>query len=80
VVGYRRGEVRILRETPYLYNDFATYSNSCGPNTCALKIDLPVLNENGEDFGIHLSYVYSKNINFSINGLTNDLKYHFKIE
>ncbi|NLL02322.1 MAG: type II secretion system protein [Mollicutes bacterium] len=80
VVGYRRGSKRYLRETPLLYDDFGTYKQNCGTNFCSLRIDLPILNEDGEDFGLHLSYVYSKDINFQITNLTNDTKYHFKLQ
>ncbi len=80
IVGYRRGSKRYLRETPFLYEGYGTYKQNCGTDHCSLRIDLPVLNEDGEDFGIHLSYVYKKNINFQITNLTNDTKYHFQVQ
>lgn len=80
IVGYRRGDVRVLRETPILHDTFGTYLNNCASTHCSLKIDLPILNEYGEDFGINLSYIYKNDASFSITGLTNDTKYRFKIE
>ncbi len=80
VVGYRRGEKRVLRETPVLYDGFGTYNNLCYLDTCTLRIDLPVLSDEGDDYGIHLSYLYNTNIGFKITGLSNDTKYRFKVE
>ena len=80
VVGYRRGNKKVLRETTSLYNGYGTFKSSCGSESCATRIDLPILNEEGEDYGLHLSYIYKKNINFTITGLTDDTKYRFKIQ
>lgn len=80
VVGYSRGNTRVLRETPHLVDEAGTYTNTCAANNCALKIDLPVYNDDGEDFGLHLSYVYKTDLNFTITGLINDSKYRFKVQ
>lgn len=78
IIGYRRGDVKVLRETPFLTDNVGIYKNSCVNNSCALKIDLPIYNEDGTDYGIHLSYIYKNNTGFIIKGLTNDTKYRFK--
>lgn len=80
VVGYRRGDKKVLRETSNLFEGFGTLKNSCVSTSCTLRIDLPVLSDEGDDYGIHLSYLYKSSINFTVTGLTNDIKYRFKID
>ena len=83
VIGYRRGEKRTLRETALPWSENTIISKNCYPNdispsSCVISIDVPVLNTDGEDYGIHLSYLYNDLQSFSYP--VSDSHYHFEIK
>lgn len=79
VVGYKRGSHKIMRETDVAPSKepefYGTVNNLCSNNKCVLKINLPLLGSDGENYGINLSYVSNKTVitlpgaayNFQIN-------------
>lgn len=60
VVGYRRGTKSTVRKTNQTPSG-GTVSYKCTGGVCPVIINLPVYSEDGDDYGIHLSYIYNGN-------------------
>ena len=82
VVSYRRGEKSLVREIRSLEASgeispiTGTVLQKCGGNACAISIDLPISDDDGEDYGVHLGYVYDQTL-WNIGLPADDIKYNF---
>lgn len=79
VVGYVRGDKKILREIPVLSDENGFVKNDCGDKVCAVSINIPVMSEE-EDYGVNLSYIFNKDIGFKFTDLELPNNYRFKID
>jgi len=82
VVGYRRGTNQVLRESLIVMDPVnypGTVVSSCSTVTndkCSLKITLPVMGNDANNYDIELTYIYTYN-EFTYSKVTN--KYGFTI-
>ncbi|MDD4188074.1 MAG: hypothetical protein PHX04_04915 [Bacilli bacterium] len=79
VIGYVRGDKKTVRETPVLSDTNGLVKNKCGEKVCAVSISMPVVNEEEEDYGINLSYIFSKDMGFKFTDLELANNYRFEI-
>lgn len=83
VIGYKRGTNQAMRDAYTTLNPATrkgTVSSSCSTqdySKCSLRIDLPVIDNNLNDYSITLTYIYDKN-NFNYNKSTNAYGFEFK--
>lgn len=82
VVAYKRGTNQVVRGSVSMNpNEFAgKVSSSCSSgisDKCSLKITMPVIDDDGNNYDIEVSYIYSSNT-FSYNASINN--YGFIIE
>lgn len=80
IVGYRRGideedvgnanvivdSKAVFRQTPSKPTSYGEATVKCGSGVCTVHIKLPILAENGDDYGINLSYVSTDPANFEV--------------
>ncbi len=77
VVGYKRGNNQNIRESSISMNPNnykGTVTSSCKDkvsSNCSLKITMPILDEDGNNYDIVATYIYSSD-NFVINSTTDD--------
>lgn len=57
VSGYRRGINSLIRETESSVATKGTAFVNCDFEMCIVSINLPILAENGDDYGINISYI-----------------------
>ncbi|MDD2208304.1 MAG: hypothetical protein PHU45_02995 [Bacilli bacterium] len=80
VAGYIRGDKKILREIPILTEEKGLVKNECGDKACAVSINMPVISEEEEDYGVNLSYIFDKDIGFKFTNLELSNNYRFEID
>lgn len=69
VIGYKRSSNQTIRESSILMkpsNNKGTVTSSCSDNevdnkTCSLKITMPILDEDGNNYDIVATYIYNSN-------------------
>ena len=80
VIGYKRSSNQVLRQTSYISNSYSgsvvsSCSSSSGSVDCSLKITLPVIGNDDNNYDVVLTYIY-KHDDFTC---TSANSYRFKI-
>lgn len=64
IVGYKRGNTQVMRETTNISDEKGTVNSSCPRkeySKCSLKIELPIMGNDTNYYNISLSYIYDSN-------------------
>ncbi|MDD2238461.1 MAG: hypothetical protein PHH51_01065 [Bacilli bacterium] len=77
VTGYRRGDKSIIRETQSAPSEEGLAMVNCLVDLCVVKIKMPILAKNGDDYGINLSYISERGFKASTSISEH---YNFKID
>ena len=83
VIGYKRGTNQVMRDAYTTLNPATrkgTVSSSCSTENydqCSLRIDLPVFDDNLNDYSITLTYIYNRT-SFTYDKSTNAYGFEFK--
>lgn len=65
VTGYHRGNKSIVRETYNAPTKQGTALVNCYGASCVVTVNLPIIAENGDDYGINLSYISQSGFNYA---------------
>ena len=65
VIGYKRGDNQVVRQSyvdmnPLTYPGSVTSSCTSSDNYCSLRIVMPIVDDNLNDYSITISYIYKK--------------------
>ena len=79
IIGYKRGSNQIVRESAYPMNPSDNNSrgsieSSCSSNSyenCAIKIVMPIKDEENNNYSIKLTYIYKRN-NFTYSNINSN--------
>lgn len=66
VTGYHRGNKSIVRETDNPASKEGTAKVNCSGALCVVTINLPIIADNGDDYGINLSYISRNGFNYTL--------------